>query len=123
MVLQKCLGSDGIQTHAPEDYSKGAKLYTAVTKRIQWCALENQQSPFYEGLDLLMLKIWGLQIKGLQSYWPSNFALAHSSAFTAEECAIAFGPDSSEPGVESFSKSDGLELCSPLTYRPQILII
>ena len=26
-----------------------------------------------KGLDLSMLKIWGLQIKGLQSFWPSNF--------------------------------------------------
>ena len=24
-------------------------------------------------LNLLMLKIWGLYVKGLQSYWPSNF--------------------------------------------------
>ena len=24
-------------------------------------------------LNLSMLKIWGLKIKGLQSYWPSNF--------------------------------------------------
>ena len=37
-----------------------------------------------------MLRIWGLKVKGLQSYWPSNFALAHSSAFTAAECASAF---------------------------------
>ena len=47
-----------------------------------------------------MLKIWGLQVKGLQSYWLSNFendltpdvlkygpmALADSSAVKAEEC-------------------------------------
>ena len=24
-------------------------------------------------LELLVLKIWGLYVKGLQSYWPSNF--------------------------------------------------
>ena len=69
-------------------------------RTLQWCALENQQSPFYvvnevtlrgqnpslkfcypielytqlkTGLDLLMLKILGLLVKGLQSYWPSNF--------------------------------------------------
>ena len=46
--------------------------------------------PQWRGLDLLMLRIWGLKVKGLQSYWPSNFALAHSSAFTAAECASAF---------------------------------
>ena len=28
---------------------------------------------FKKGLDLLMLKILGLYVKGLQSYWPSNF--------------------------------------------------
>ena len=59
----------------------------ALSKRVQWCALENQQSPFYvvnevtlrgqnpslkfcyplelytqlkKGLDPLLLKIWGL---------------------------------------------------------------
>ena len=45
-----------------------------------------------------MLKIWGLQVKGLQSYWPSNFendstpgqlkpgpnAIAHNSGGMAE---------------------------------------
>ena len=31
-----------------------------------WCA-------FLKSLDVLMLKIWGLQVNGLQSYWPSNF--------------------------------------------------
>ena len=28
---------------------------------------------FLKGLDLLMLKIWSLLVKGLQSYRPSNF--------------------------------------------------
>ena len=55
------------------------------------------------GLDLLMLKIWGLLVKGLQSYQPSNFgnnltpgvlesgpiALADSLAVKAEECSSA----------------------------------
>ena len=54
-----------------------------------------------------MLKILGLSIKWLQSYWPSNFALVHSSAFMAEEYASTFGPESSSPGVESFWKFDG----------------
>ena len=44
---------------------------------------------FELGLDLLMLKIWGLWIKGLQSYWPSNFVLAHSLAFSAKEFQVA----------------------------------
>ena len=100
----------------------------------QWPALENQKNPFYvvnkvtlrgqnpflkfcyaleiysqlkTSLDLLLLKIWGLQVKGLQSYWPSNFALVHSLAFTAEESASAIGPDSRTPGVKAFSKFDG----------------
>ena len=58
---------------------------------------------FKTGLDLLLLKIWGLLVKGLQSYWPSNFenvltpgvlesgpmALADFSAVKAEECTSA----------------------------------
>ena len=28
---------------------------------------------FITGLDLLMIEIWGLWVKGLQSCWPSNF--------------------------------------------------
>ena len=36
-----------------------------------------------------------------------NFALVHFSAFTAEESASAFGPDSRTPEVKSFSKFDG----------------
>ena len=66
-----------------------------IPTQIQWLPFENGQSPFYvvnevtlagqklslkycwpieistqfkKGLDLLMLKIWGLQIKGLQGY-------------------------------------------------------
>ena len=75
-------------------------LWCSYKEVVQWCALENQQNPFYvvnevtlrgqnpslkfcqplelltqfiKDLDLSMLKIWGLQVKGLQSYWPSNF--------------------------------------------------
>ena len=67
---------------------------------LQWFALENQQSPCYvvnevtftgqnpslkfcqppellaqvkKVLDFLILKIWGLQVKELQCYHPSNF--------------------------------------------------
>ena len=32
-------------------------------------------------------------------------------------------PDSRLPGVKPFSKFDGRQLCSPLTYRPHISII
>ena len=44
-------------------------------------------------------------------------------AIPAEVCASAFGPGSSTPGVKSFSKFDSQQLCSPLTYRPQIFNI
>ena len=38
-----------------------------------------------------------------------------AAAIPAELCAIVSGPDSSSPGVGSFSKFDGQWLCSPLT--------
>ena len=68
-------------------YSSTFQAIITKTKYVQWCALENQQSPFYvvnkvtlrgqnpslkffhpleiytqlkTGLDLLVLKIWGL---------------------------------------------------------------
>ena len=71
---------------------------TGQKPSLKFCQPLELFTQFEKGLDLLMLKIWGLQIKGLQSYQPSNFVLAHSSAFTANECAIPFGPDSSAPG-------------------------
>ena len=51
------------------------------------------------------------QILRKDDFYALDFHNFHSkftsfSAFTAEECAIAFGPDSSAPGVESFSKFD-----------------
>ena len=46
-------------------------------------------------LKLLVVKAGGLKNKSA------------ASAFTAKECASAIGPDSSAPGVESFSKFDG----------------
>ena len=109
-------------------------IWLCVVVALQWLPFENGQIPFYvvndvtltgqnpslklcqppellaqlkKGLDLLILKIWGLQVKRLQSYWPSNFALVHSSAFTGEESASAIGPDSRTPRVKSFSKFDG----------------
>ena len=39
-----------------------------------------------------------------------------ASAIPPKVCATAFGPDSSTPRFESFSKFDGQKLCSPLTY-------
>ena len=44
-----------------------------------------------------------------------------ASAIPAEVCASVIGPGSRTPGVKSFSKFDGWQLFSPLTYRPQIL--
>ena len=109
-------------------------IWLCVVVALQWLPFENGQIPFYvvndvtltgqkpslklcqplelftqfeKGLDLLILKIWGLQVKGLQSYQPSNFVLVHSSAFTAEESAIALGTGLRTPGVKSFSKFDG----------------
>ena len=38
-----------------------------------------------------------------------------ASAIKAKVCASVFGLGSSPPGVESFSKSDRWQLCSPLT--------
>ena len=46
-------------------------------------------------LKLLAVKVGGLKKKSA------------TSAFTAKECASAFGLDSSSSGVESFSKFDG----------------
>ena len=40
-----------------------------------------------------------------------------ASAIPAEVCASAIGPGSRTPGVKSFSKFDGWQLCSPLIYR------
>ena len=45
------------------------------------------------------------------------------SAIPAEVCASAIGLGSRTPGVKSFSKFDGQQLCSPLTNRPQIFSI
>ena len=50
-----------------------------------------------EGLDLSMLKIWGLQIKGLQSYQLSKL----------EAPLEPVGPDLSSPRVKPFSQFDG----------------
>ena len=44
-------------------------------------------------------------------------------AITAKVCASMIGLGSRQPGVKSFSKFDGQQLCSPLTYRLQILSI
>ena len=41
-------------------------------------------------------------------------------AIPAKVCASAFGQDSSPPRVESFSKFDDQNLCSPLTYVSHI---
>ena len=46
-----------------------------------------------------------------------------ASAIPAEVCASAISLGSRTPGVKSFSKFDGWQLCSPLTYRPQIFSI
>ena len=43
-----------------------------------------------------------------------------ASAIPPKVCASAFGPDSSTPGVESFSKFDSRQIWSPLTYRLKI---
>ena len=44
-----------------------------------------------------------------------------TSAIPAEVCASAISPGSRLPGVKSFPKFDGQQLCSPLTNRFQIL--
>ena len=41
-------------------------------------------------------------------------------AIPAEVCASVIGPGLSRPGVKSFSKFDGQQLCSPLVYRSHI---
>ena len=75
------------------------------------------------GLDLSILKIWGLLVKGLQSYQLSKLEVSKKS--------LPYGPGPSRPvcpgsipgEVKSFSKFDGRSFCSPLTYRPQIFNI
>ena len=44
-------------------------------------------------------------------------------AIPAKVCASAIGPGWSGPRVKSFSKFDRQQLCSPLTYRSQIISI
>ena len=40
---------------------------------LKCCQYFGFQCPFFKGLDISMLKIWGLWVKGLQSCHPSNF--------------------------------------------------
>ena len=44
-------------------------------------------------------------------------------AIPAKVCASTIGPGSRTPGVESFSKFNGRQLCSPLTNKTQIFSI
>ena len=60
---------------------------------------------------LLAVKVWGLKKKSA------------ASAIPAEVCASAIGLGLRTPGIKSFSKFDGQQLCSPLTYRSQIFSI
>ena len=46
-----------------------------------------------------------------------------TSAIPAEVCASVIGPGVRTPRVKSFSKFEGRQLCSPLTYRLQIFFI
>ena len=69
---------------------------------------ENFGSVGQRGAKLLAVKIGVLKKKSA------------ASAIPAEVCASAIGPGSGMPGVKSFSKFDGRQLCNPLTYRPQI---
>ena len=60
---------------------------------------------------LLAVKVGGLKKKSATSAIPTKL------------CASALCPGSSWPRVESFSKFDGWQLCSPLTYKPHISLI
>ena len=46
---------------------------------LKCCQLLDFQSTFLKGLDILMIKIWGLQIKGLQSYQLSKLEVSRKS--------------------------------------------
>ena len=46
-----------------------------------------------------------------------------TSAIPAEVCPSAIGPGWRLPGVKSFSKFEDQQLCSHLTYKPQIFSI
>ena len=62
--------------------------------------------------------IKGFKVTSCQS-WRSHEKVCH----TAPALVKPISPDSSCTGVEPFSKFDGQQLCSPLTYRPHISII
>ena len=46
---------------------------TGQSQPLKYCQLLEILTHFITGLDLSMIEIWGLQVKGLQSCWPSNF--------------------------------------------------
>ena len=46
---------------------------TGQNPSLKHCLALEILTQFFKGLDFLMLKIWNLQVKGLQSYRPSNF--------------------------------------------------
>ena len=76
---------------------------TGQNPTLKCCQHIEIQKTVRKRVDLLILKILGLQIKGLQSYWQSNFEnyltssvlesglkeIADSSAVKVEECTSA----------------------------------
>ena len=76
---------------------------------------------FKKDLDLLILLILGLQIKGLQSYQLSKLEVSRISLPSGPLKLVS--PVSSSTRVKPFSRFDGQQLCHPLTYRSHISII
>ena len=76
---------------------------TGQNPSLEFCQPPELWAQLKKSLDLSILKIWDLWVKGLQSYWPSNFendltpgvlesgpkAIADSFAVKAEECTRA----------------------------------
>ena len=79
---------------------------------LKCCQPLDFQCTFLKGLDLLMLKILGLLIKGLQSYQLSKLEVSRKVCLPAPATLEPIGPRSRSPGVKSFSKFVGWQLCS-----------
>ena len=80
------------------------------------------------GIDLLMLKIWGLQVNWLQSYQLSKLKFSRKSLplqpFQPKCVQVQSARVRGRPGSNHSPKFDGRQLCSsPLTYRHQIFSI
>ena len=87
-TLQSCIRNTSNKGQCKSKYIRGTSLTygnnkpyeNEVTLRgqkppLKGCQLLDFQCTFLKGLDLLMLKIWGLQVKGLQSYSHVPFIL------------------------------------------------